>query len=750
MNAKSEEINLRIDGMRCAGCVINIEKKLKEVTGVVNVTVNLATQKAQIIYNQKIVSVGELKNVINNAGFKAFDDEIDIDKDDMRNASQFKYILRKFYLSLFFTIPLIIISMLPMIHRKGFGFINMDTHPILYTIIQIILVVPIMITGRSFYINGIKSFIKRNLTMDTLITVGTLAAFFYSLYSTIMVISGKNHFVHSLYYESIGMIITLILLGKTLEMSSKNKTSTAIKKLLHLAPKTAVIIVDGIEKVIPLNNLQKGDKVIVKPGEKIPTDGSIIEGTTSVDESMITGESIPVEKNPGDKVIGATINKNGSIVFRADKIGKETALAQIIKLIEDAQSSKAPIAKIADIAAGYFVPVVICIAFISATAWFIAGKDLEFVMKIFTAVLLIACPCALGLATPTALIVGTGRGADNGILIKNGEALEIAHKIDTVVFDKTGTLTTGKPVVTDIIPYYPFSENELIQITASVEKKSEHPLSGAIINAAKNKHCIISDISTFKAIPGLGVSAVVDGKNVFAGKLKLLNENNITFHNYQDTLKKVELLENAGKTVIFVAIGTTFAGIIACMDTLKKGVNKAVASLKMRGIESIMVTGDNNLTALSIAKAAGIERVVSEVLPEKKAEIIASLKTDGKKVAMVGDGINDAPALVTSDLGIAIGSGTDVAIESADIVLIHSDIADVVKAFELSKITFRNIKQNLFWAFGYNVILIPVAAGVLHIFGGALLNPVLAAAAMSISSFSVVTNALRLRNIRID
>lgn len=513
---------------------------------------------------------------------------------------------------------------------------------------------------------------------------------------------------------------------------------------MGLAPKTATILRDGQETVIPIEEIEVGDILIIKPGEKIPTDGEVIDGRTSVDESMLTGESIPVEKTVGSPVYGGTINKNGTIKVRATKVGKDTVLSQIIKLIEEAQASKPPIARLADIISGYFVPAVIAIAIISGTLWYVWGKPGSFALKVFITVLIIACPCALGLATPTAVMVATGKGAEFGVLFKSGEALETLHKIDTIVFDKTGTITEGKPKVTDIITAEGFDELEVLRLAASAEKTSEHPLAEAIVNYAKEKNLDLVDAQEFEAIPGFGIEATVDGKNILLGNRRLMEQRNVSIW----LTDEVQRLSQEGKTAMFIAIDGKFAGIIAVADVIKPTSKKAIEILHKMGINTVMLTGDNRQTALAIAKQVGIDKVIAEVLPQNKAEEVKKLQTEGKKVVMVGDGINDAPALTQADVGIAIGSGTDVAIESADVVLMKSDIMDVVTAIDLSKKAIRNIKQNLFWAFFYNTAGIPIAAGVLHIFGGPLLNPVIAALAMAFSSVSVVTNALRLRRYR--
>jgi len=580
--------------------------------------------------------------------------------------------------------------------------------------------------------------------MDSLIAVGTLAAFLYGIYAVIRIMQGDTEYAGHLYFETAGVIITLILLGKHLEMISKGKTSEAIKALMGLQPKTAVILKDGKETVIPAAELEIGDIVLVKPGERIPVDGVITEGRTSVDESMLTGESIPTEKNPGDSVVGASINKNGSIKFRVTKVGKDTALAKIIKLVEEAQGSKAPIAKLADIISGYFVPIVMAIAVIAGLAWYLSGESAEFSLTIFISVLVIACPCALGLATPTAIMVGTGKGAEYGILIKGGEALETAHKVDTVVLDKTGTVTEGEPKVTDILTSGIMSESELLQISASAERGSEHPLGEAIIREAENRGLSLREGEDFQAVPGHGIQVTVQGRKVLLGNRKLMTDRNTELFLEEEA----ERLAQEGKTPMFVAVDGKVAGIIAVADTVKPSSRKAVEELHALGIETVMITGDNKRTAQAVAKQIGIDRVLAEVLPEDKANEIKKLRAEGKKTAMVGDGINDAPALAQADIGIAIGSGTDVAMESADIVLMKSDLTDVAVAMKLSRKTIRNIKQNLFWAFGYNTAGIPIAAGLLHLFGGPLLNPMIAAAAMAFSSVSVVTNALRLRKFK--
>jgi Cu+-exporting ATPase len=581
--------------------------------------------------------------------------------------------------------------------------------------------------------------------MDSLIAMGTTAAVVYSLSSVYRVAQGETGAVEGLYFETAGVIITLILLGKSLEAVSKGRTSEAIKKLMGLAPKTATVIRDGREYEVPVDEVEIGHIILVRPGGKIPVDGVVTEGGSSVDESMLTGESIPVEKREGDTVYAASINKNGAIRFRAAKVGGDTALAQIIRLVEEAQGSKAPIAQLADVVSGYFVPIVFGIAVAAFLAWLVSGESLAFSLTIFIAVLVIACPCALGLAPPTAIMVGTGKGAEYGILIKGGEALETTHKIDVVVLDKTGTITEGRPEVTDILTAGGMEKSRLLLLAASAEKGSEHPLGEAIVNEAEKEKLLLLKPEAFCAIPGQGIEAVMDGVPILLGNRKLMQERKVSLSELESASDR---LAEEGKTPMYVAVNQEAAGVIAVADVVKPGSLQAIEKLRAMGLEVAMITGDNRRTAAAIARQVGIDRVLSEVLPQDKSDEVKKLQEEGKKVAMVGDGINDAPALAQADIGIAVGSGTDVAIESADIVLMRSDLADVATAIRLSKSTIRNIRQNLFWAFGYNVIGIPIAAGVLHLAGGPLLNPIFAAAAMSLSSVSVLTNALRLKRFR--
>ncbi|HHU90520.1 MAG TPA: heavy metal translocating P-type ATPase [Clostridiaceae bacterium] len=745
-NENKREIILPISGMTCAACVKAVERAIGKLEGINEVSVNLATEKAKVVYDSSKVRISQIKDVIDKAGYKALDIETgeQADYDRERKEKEIKTLWKKFILSAIFTAPLLYIAMGPMIGLPVPNIISPQTNPLNFGLVQLILVIPSIIAGYRFYTVGFSRLVKREPNMDSLIALGTAAAFIYGIYAIIRILNGYHEYAHDLYFESAGVIITLILLGKYLESVTKGKTSEAIKKLMGLAPKTAIVIHDGKEIVIPIEEVEVGDIILVKPGEKIPVDGEVTEGRTSIDESMLTGESIPVEKNPGDTVIGASINKNGTIKFKATKVGKDTALSQIIKLVEDAQGSKAPIAKMADIIASYFVPVVIAIAIIAGLAWFISGKSVIFSLTIFISVLVIACPCALGLATPTAIMVGTGKGAENGVLIKSGEALETAHLIKTVVFDKTGTITEGNPIVTDIITTGQVDLTELLRLSASAEKGSEHPLGEAIVNKAKEQNLELLNVDNFEAIPGHGIEVSIEGKNMLLGNKKLMDDRKIEITLQEESNRLAE----EGKTPMYVTIDNRLAGIIAVADIMKPSSKRAIDALHNMGIEVVMITGDNKRTAEAIAKQTGIDRVLAEVLPQDKADEIKKLQSEGKKVAMVGDGINDAPALAQADIGIAIGSGTDVAMESADIVLMRSDLMDVPTAIQLSKQTIRNIKQNLFWAFAYNSAGIPIAAGLLYLLGGPLLNPMIAAGAMAFSSVSVLTNALRLKRFK--
>ena len=736
--------DFKVTGMTCAACSSRVERVLSKMEGVTKAEVNLATEDLHIDYDDSKLKIQDIIGKIEKAGYGAYEVKEDTKIDDTDKEDAINSLKKRFVLSLVFAVPLLYISMGHMMGAPLPSIIDPMKNAMNFALIQLILVIPVMIVGRKFFIGGFKNIVHLSPNMDSLIAIGTSAAFLYGIYAIVKIAGGDTHFSMDLYFEAGATILTLITLGKYLEAKTKGKTSEAIKKLMGLAPKKATIIVDGVEKVISIDEVKVGDVILVKPGEKLPVDGEIVEGTTTIDESMLTGESIPIDKNIGDKVFGASINKFGMFKYKATKVGKDTALAQIIKLVEQAQGSKAPIAKMADIISGYFVPTVITLAVISSIVWAISGKGLEFSLTIFIAVLVIACPCALGLATPTAIMVGTGKGAENGILIKSGVALEGAHKINTVVFDKTGTITEGKPKVTDIITKG-LSEDELLRYASSAEKGSEHPLGEAIVVAGVERGLELFEIESFKSVPGEGIVTLINDKNILIGNNKLMKNNNIDINSVENDVK---LLASQGKTPMYMVIDGTLAGVIAVADTLKANSKKAVEALHKLGIEVVMLTGDNEKTAQAIAKEVGIDKVVSDVLPGDKANEVKRLQDEGKNVAMVGDGINDAPALAMANIGIAIGSGTDVAIESADIVLMRSDILDVVGAIQLSKATIKNIKENLGWAFGYNTLGIPVAMGILYAFGGPLLNPMIAAFAMSFSSVSVLLNALRLKRFK--
>lgn len=733
-----------IEGMSCAACANRIEKIVKKQSGVQSAVVNFASEKLSVSIDESVINIGEIKEKVAKAGYQLVHTKQEANK--LKKINEDRKLFWRFIGSMLFTIPLLIISMGHMIGMPLPSVISPMDKPLHFALIQLVLTVPVMLIGYKFYQVGIKNLFTLSPNMDSLIAVGTLAAFGYSIYAMVQIIqTGDSMYAMHLYFESAATILALITLGKYLEARSKGKTSEAIKKLMGLAPKMATLIRHGKEVVIPVEEVSVGDIIIVKPGEKLPVDGKIIEGSTAIDEAMITGESIPVEKGIGDEVIGASINKSGYIKYEATKVGKDTTLAQIVRLVEEAQGSRAPIAKMADIISGYFVPIVIGLALLAAIGWLMAGESITFALTIFISVLVIACPCALGLATPTAIMVGTGKGAENGVLIKSGEALETAHHINTIVFDKTGTLTEGKPKVTDVISLQ-IPEDELLLLAASCEVGSEHPLGEAIVRFAKEKNMSLKESSHFKAVTGHGIEAIVEKQEILIGNKTLLHERAIS----SDPLEhEANQLAEEGKTPMFIAIDGKLEGIIGVADTLKPNSKAVIEALHHMGIKVAMITGDHQKTAEAIAKQAGIDEVLAEVLPKDKAQVVEKLQKEGGKVAMVGDGINDAPALAGADLGIAIGSGTDVAIESADIILMKSDLMDVITALKLSKATIRNIKENLGWAFGYNVLGIPVAMGLLYIFGGPLLNPMIAAAAMSLSSVSVLCNALRLRKFKI-
>ena len=738
-----KDYTFKVEGMTCSACANRVERVTQKIEGVELAVVNFATEKLTIKLDADVASYGQVKAAVEKAGFQLVSEEDTIKGEEKKHDEASKLLIR-FIISLIFAVPLLIISMGHMVGMPLPHLIDPMMNPFNFGIVQLILTLPVVMAGYKFYQVGIKNLIQLSPNMDSLIAIGTLTAFFYSVFGIYKITQGDASYAMHLYFESAAVILTLITLGKYLEAVSKGKTSQAIKALMGLAPKTATIERNGRELEVPIEEVVVGDLVLVKPGEKLPVDGEVIEGSTAIDESMLTGESIPVEKTVGSLVIGASINKTGFIKYKATKVGRDTALSQIVKLVEDAQGSKAPIAKMADIISAYFVPIVIGLAILSSVAWLLAGETGVFALSIFISVLVIACPCALGLATPTAIMVGTGKGAEYGVLIKGGEALETTHKLSTLIFDKTGTITEGKPKVTDIVTTN-LSEEQLLIYAASAEKGSEHPLGEAIVRAAIDRGYQLCELESFNAIPGHGIEVSIQGKQILLGNKKLMIEKTIDVSSLSETSDQ---LAYDGKTPMYMAIDGQLAGIIAVADTVKESSKKAIETLHQMGIKVAMITGDNQKTADAIARQVGIDLVLAEVLPADKANEVKKLQETGVKVGMVGDGINDAPALAQADIGIAIGSGTDVAIESADIVLMKSDLMDVSTAIKLSKATIRNIKENLFWAFAYNVLGIPVAMGLLHLLGGPLLNPMIAAAAMSLSSVSVLLNALRLRRFK--
>lgn len=755
-----------ITGMTCSACSARVEKSVAKLPGIQEVSVNLLKNSMVASYDETALDTGQIVQAVEKAGYGAIPKagqnksaapaavSASAGKPAVNTAqAEYKQMKGRLLLSALFTIPLFYISMG---HMMGWplpsGLLGME-NAITFAFTQFLLLIPVVFVNAKYYRMGFKTLFHGSPNMDSLIAIGSGAAIVYGIYAIFKIGIGFGHgdmetvhsFMMDLYFESAGMILTLITLGKTLEARAKGKTSDAITKLMNLAPKTATVERNGVEQQIPVEQVQQGETLIVKAGESVPVDGVVLEGFSSVDESALTGESIPVEKHVGDTVIGATINKTGYFKMQATKVGDDTTLAQIVRLVDEATSSKAPIAKLADKVAGVFVPTVIGIALVAAAVWLVLGYGVEFALSIGISVLVISCPCALGLATPTAIMVGTGKGATNGILIKSAEALETAHNIDTVVLDKTGTITQGKPVVTDIFCGAGIDRLRLLQTAASLEKLSEHPLADAITAEVGKAKLPLSPVEDFQQIPGQGIVGRVDGEMCLAGNRRMMDAHNITGG---ELLRFGETLAAEGKTPLFFARAGKLMGVIAVADVVKPTSAQAIRELSSLGIEVVMLTGDNAKTAQAIQRQVGADRVVAEVFPQDKEKEIRRLQDSGKKVAMVGDGINDAPALARADVGIAIGAGTDVAIESADIVLMKSDLLDVSTAIQLSKAVIRNIKQNLFWAFIYNIIGIPIAAGVFFLSFGWKLNPMLGAFAMSFSSVFVVSNALRLRWFR--
>jgi P-type Cu+ transporter len=728
-----EKTVLQIGGMSCVNCAKSIEKALNSKEGVYNATVNFATEKVSVEYNKEQISLAGIKKTIQDVGYLVIEPKKSAENtEDQERHKHIRRLKISLAASIALTVPILVLMWFPILPMQQ------------NNIIMFMLATPVQfVVGWTFYVGAYKGLKNRTTNMDTLIAMGTSTAW---IYSTAVTFAPSTFPGAGVFFDTATMIMSFILLGKLLDAVAKGRTSEAIRKIMNLQAKTARVIREGKELEIPVEDVQVGDVVAVKPGEKIPVDGVVVEGYSAVDEKVITGESIPIEKRVGDQVVGATINKTGMLKFKATKVGKDTVLAQIIGLVEDALSSKAPVQRLADVASGYFVPAIILTAILSALFWyFVVGSTFIFALTVFIAVLIVACPCALGLATPTAIMVGVGKGAENGILIKSGEALEAIQKLQTIIFDKTGTLTKGEPEVTDINPTDSFTEERLLQLAAVAEKNSEHPLGAAITKKAAQRNLKLDEPELFNALPGYGVEVECRGSKILLGNRKLMGVNNIGTGNLEEKMKN---LEEEGKTVMLLAVDGQVAGLIAVADTLKEHSADAVGTLRQMGLEVIMLTGDNQRTANAIAKQAGISRVLSEVLPSEKATEIKQLQAQGKVVAMVGDGINDAPALAQANIGIAVGSGTDVAIETGDIVLIKNDLRDVVVAIQLSRATMQKIRQNLFWAFFYNIALIPLAAGAFYPILHVLFNPVYAAAAMAISSVTVVTNASLLRRFK--
>jgi Cu+-exporting ATPase len=739
-----EKRTFPVRGMSCASCVEKVRTALSGVPGVNRAEVNFATERARVEYLSGVASLKDLSEAVRDAGYELLEAEEEdaVQKEKEAREGEYRALKRKFFAGLMLVVPLFVVGHWDRLGLSRLWAMSKETG----FLIQLMLQTPVQFwVGWQFYKGAWTAAKRKTSDMNTLIAVGTSAAYFYSVLAIFFpwIFAGKG-LLPEVYFDTAGAIIVLILMGRLLEARARGQTSEALHKLIGLRAKTATVVRKNREEEIPVEEVRIDDIVIVRPGEKIPVDGTVVDGHSAVDESMVTGESIPVEKSSGDEVVGATLNKTGTFRFKATKVGKETMLAQIIKLVEEAQGSKPPIARLADVIASYFVPAVIAVAILTFVAWYFFGPEpaVTYAVLNFVAVMIIACPCALGLATPTSIMVGTGKGAEYGVLIRGGEALETAHKLKAIVLDKTGTVTEGKPSVTDVVAHEGFGQEELLGLAASAEKGSEHALGEAIVTQAKEKQIGLEDAGEFNAVPGHGVEASVGGRKVLLGNAKLMGDKSIFLG---DMEVKARDLSGQGKTPMFVAVDGKMAGLVAVADTVKENSRAAIASLREMGLEVVMLTGDNKRTAEAIAKEVHIDRVLSEVLPEQKAEEVKRLKAGGYKVGMVGDGINDAPALVEADVGIAIGTGTDVAMESADITLISGDLSGVVTAIRLSRATVRNIKQNLFWAFAYNTTLIPVAAGILFPFFGILLNPIFAAVAMGLSSVTVVTNALRLK-----
>jgi Cu+-exporting ATPase len=733
-----------IKGMTCASCVAANERAVSKIKGIARVSVNLATERMDVDLDPAEVDVSQIEAAVKKAGYEA---ELLEKPANAPLPTYESYGWKRFTISAIFAAIILYIAMGSMLGLPLPGFIDHRLHPLAFALAQLILLIPVLIAGKSFYIHGFKSLFNLSPNMDSLIAIGTSSAILYSLYSISRILNGDHTAATQLYFETAAIIITLIMLGKNLESQSKRRTSEAVRKLMKLRPTTATILDGEVERKIPIDAVKPNDVLLVRPGERLPVDGRIQSGISNVDESMLTGESMPVEKTDNAKVYSGTMNLNGSLVMVAEKVGEETALAKIIHLVEEAQSSKAPIARLADQVSAVFVPTVMAVALIAAFGWIIAGHSITFALTVFVSVLTIACPCALGLATPTAIMVGTGKAAELGVLIKSGEALETVHKVNTVLLDKTGTITKGKPELTDVIAAPGFSSDTVLGLAASAEIASGHPLADAIVASAREKGLVLSRPERVETVAGKGI--IADSGSIAVGNAALAESLDISLSNQAPYLfNEAARLAGEGKTPMFVLQNAAPIGLIAVADQSRAESRAVVAALKKLGIDVAMVTGDSRTTADAIAARVGITEVYAEVLPSEKASIVKRIQASGRKIAMVGDGINDAPALAQADVGIAVATGTDIAMESADIVLMHNNLDDVATAIHLSRQVIKNIRQNLFWAFGYNVLGIPIAAGILYIFGGPLLSPMFAAAAMSLSSVSVVTNALRLKGYR--
>ncbi len=740
-----------ITGMTCAACSSAVERVTRKMDGVTESNVNLTTALLTITYDENQIQPSDIIRKVERAGFGASlhieKSKEEAEENELALEQNINKTKRRLICNLILAVPLLYIClghMLP-ISLPIPKFMDMHHQPMTFALVQMALTIIILVNGRKFYMNGFKSLFKGHPNMDSLVAIGTGSAFVYSFIMTVLIPTNPK-FVHNLYFESAAVVVTLVMLGKYLEGRSKNKTSEAIRKLMELAPDTAIVLRNGEQIELPVEEIATGEELLIKPGSRIPLDGIVVDGSTSVDESMLTGESIPVEKISGDEVIGGSVNYQGAITVQVTRIGEDTTLAKIVKMMEDAQGKKAPISKLADVVAGYFVPAVMGIAIIAALIWALLGQDIAFILTVFVSVLVIACPCALGLATPTAIMVGTGLGANHGILVKSGEALEISHDVNAVVLDKTGTITEGKPQVTNIVTHH-MEPERLLKIAASCEQASEHPLGTAIVNHAKENFIDLYKVEDFQSITGQGVKATIEGVTYYIGNKKLCMQEQI---DYEEYIKEATQFANQGKTPMFVGVNGAARGIICVADVVKETSAEAIRKIKKLGIDVYMLTGDNKLTADFIGETVGVDHVIAEVLPNDKASIVEGLQKEGKCVMMVGDGINDAPALVQANVGVAIGSGSDIALDSSDVVLMKSDLKDVYKTIKLGKATIRNIKQNLFWAFFYNACGIPLAAGVLYGINGMLLSPVIGGFAMSISSVCVVSNALRLRKTKLD